>query len=276
MDNILHKRSVSFASVLDKPHSSILTSTSSTSSPSKLSNRNIGLLDIPRPLSGDILLSSSLLREDNCIVSGESDDWKLRYLSGEGKEEEEEEEGDGYNNNNNNNNNNSSQSIPYPIESTPKRKRDTAGEKEDLNLNSLVCKVYLVDPTGFHNRWRRVIVPSSAYCQSTIDLIADSFQIKRSPTFIAKRQFSDKYMFKCGAVKKNVKHAMFTTISDLGLESGDGLDITYGEAKFNFCVEFVRDSFSLKYNNERIENSQVAIREGVYIVGANPSEVGLL
>jgi hypothetical protein len=45
--------------------------------------------------------------------------------------------------------------------------------------SSLVCKVYLVDSKNLVNRWRRVVVPSSTYCQAVVDIIVESFSIPR-------------------------------------------------------------------------------------------------
>jgi hypothetical protein len=212
----------------------------------------------------------------------DSADWKIRY--GERVVGEEEEEEDFH----------ILQRVAAFPPASPKRKRESlvadTNEFEPRTVkrqktnpfiapieqaqSSLVCKVYLVDSKNLVNRWRRVVVPSSTYCQAVVDVIIESFNIKRSSTFYAKRHFSDKYLFKGGPTKKNVKHAMLVPFSELNLEAGDGLDIYYGNAKLNFRVEHVRDASSLKYNVER-EDAKGSVNS-VHIVGANPADSSLL
>jgi len=289
MDN-LHKRSVSFASVVVDSLSNAKSDSSNKLAEAKRIGKSSSFrLDVDNSLSEGGLVLPLVSREEHCIVN-DSADWKIRYGERVVNKEEDEEECHIL-----------QHASAYSPEAAPKRKREamvTDSNKElqfealrtvkrqktttsfiapiEQAQNSLVCKVYLVDQRNPVNRWRRLVVPSSAYCQAVVDVVVDSFHIEHSPTFYAKRQFSDKYVFKGGLTKKHVKHAMLVPFSELNLEVGDGLNIFYGTTKLNFRVEYVRDSFSLKYNSERPE-TQVGEGafsvNGVHIVGGNPADI---
>jgi len=262
MDN-LHKRSVSFASVVvDSLGNALPDSSSKLAEAKRIGKSSSFRVDVDNSLGEGDLVLPLVSREEHCIAN-DSADWKIRYGERVVNQEEDEEECHIL-----------QRMSTYSPETTPKRKREAmATDSNKEAQNSLVCKVYLVDQRNLVNRWRRLVVPSSTYCQAVVDVVVDSFRIERSPTFYAKRQFSDKYVFKGGLTKKHVKHAMLVPISELYLEAGDGLDIFYGASKFNFRVEYVRDSFSLKYNSERLDNLEGAISvNGVHIVGGNPAD----
>jgi len=255
----MNKRSVSFASIAVDSLGNKIVETK------KMGKSNNFRRDVNNSLGGEADLVLPLVaREEHCIVN-DSADWKIRYGERVVGEEEEEDF-------------HILQRVAAFPPLSPKRKREALVADISEAQSSLVCKVYLVDSKNLVNRWRRVVVPSSTYCQAVVDIIVESFSIERSPTFYAKRQFSDKCVFKGGPTKKNVKHAMLVPFSELNLDVGDGLDIFYGSAKLSFRVEYVRDTHSLKYNVER-ENAQLT--EGVsvnsvYIVGANSADSNLL
>jgi len=279
MDNLLNKRSVSFAATI------VVDSLGN-----KVEAKNIGKsssfrLDVNNSLGGEGEVVLPLVaREEHCIANYNAD-WKIRYgervVSEEGDEEFHILQ----------------RVAAFPPES-PKRKREAlVTDNKELHFeprtvkrqkttpfiapieqaqNSFVCKVYLSDSGGLANRWRRVVIPSSTYCQAVVDILVGSFNIERSSTFHAKRQFSDKYVFKGGPTKKHVKHAMLVPFSELNLETGDGVDIVYGSSKLSLRVEYVRDAHSLKYNVEREARLAGGIVNCVHIVGANPADSVLL
>jgi len=262
MDNLIHKHSVSFASV-------IVDSLGNAKAPNKLveakkAGRSNGLRADVNNIVNEAPVTPIVSREDHCIAD-DTADWKIRYSD----RVLEEEAGEDFH---------ILQRVASPTEATPKRKRETVTTDKEAQ-NSLVCKVYLVDQKNLVNRWRRLVVPSSTYCQAVVDVLVDSFSIEHSPTFYAKRQFSEKCVFKGGPTKKYVKHAMLVPVSELNLDVGDGLDIFYGASKLNFRVEYIRDASSLKYDVERanaIPEGSVVNNGGVYIVGANSADSVLL
>lgn len=262
MDNLLHKRSVSFASIIvDSLGNKVVEA-------KKVGKSNSFRLDVNNPLGlggeGELVLPL-VAREEHCIVN-DSADWKIRYGDRVISEEQDEEF-------------HILQRVADFPPVIPKRKREALVTDNKEAQNSLVCKVYLLDRRSLVNRWRRLVVPSSTYCQAVVDIIVNSFNIERSPTFHAKRHFSDKYVFKGGPTKKHVKHAMLVPISELNLEAGDGIDIFYGSSKLSLRVEYVRDAHSLKYNIERGDvqlPEGVAAVNGVHIVGANSADNVLL
>jgi len=276
MDNLLNKRSVSFASI-------VVDSLGNKVEAKKVGKSSSFKVDVNNPLGGEGEVVLPLVaREEHCIAN-DSADWKIRYGERVVNEAEDEEF------------HILQRAAAFPPES-PKRKREAlVADNKELQFeprtvkrqkttpfiapieqaqNSLVCKVYLTD-RGAPNRWRRIVIPSSTYCQAVVDILVESFNIERSPIFHAKRQFSDKYVFKGGPTKKHVKHAMLVPFSELNLETGDGVDIVYGSSKLGLRVEYVRDAHSLKYNVER--DAQLAgIVNGVHIVGGNPADSILL
>jgi len=285
MDNLIHKRSVSFASV-------IVDSMGNAKPPNKLvETKKVGKSNSFRTDVNNVVSEGPVhpivSREDHCIAD-DTADWKIRFSD----KVLEEEAGEDFH---------ILQRVTSPTEAAPKRKREiltTDKECETLRTvkrqktttlhfiapieqaqNSFVCKVYLVDQKNLVNRWRRIVVPSSTYWQAVVDVLVDSFSIEHSSTFYAKRHFSEKCVFKGGAAKKYVKHAMLVSVSELNLEVGDGLDIFYGASKLNLRVEYLRDAASLKYDIERAnmaEGQTPVNNEGVYIVGANSADSVLL
>lgn len=288
MDNLLHKRSVSFASVIVDSLGNARPANKIVEQSKKVGKSNSFRMDVNNVGSEGPVLPV-VTREEHCIAD-DTADWKIRY----GERVLEEEAGEEFH---------ILQRSLVPPDATPKRKRETVTADKEVQCevlrtvkrqktstlpfiapieqaqNSLVCKAYLVDQKNLVNRWRRLVVPSSAYCQAVVDVLVDSFNIESSSTFYAKRHFSDKYVFKGGPTKKYVKHAMFVPVSELSLDVGDGLDIFYGTSKLNIRVEYLRDSSSLKYD---IERPNVNLAEGsvnytgVYIVGANSGDSVLL
>jgi hypothetical protein len=281
MDTLLNKRSVSFASiVVDSLGNKVVDH-------KKIGKKNTSFrVDVnSNPFRGEGGVLPLTARDDHCIV--DDDDWKLRY-SDRGVSEEEGEGDEEFH---------ILQRVAAYPPASPKRKRElVVTESKEFEArtvkrqktttfiapieqaqNSLVCKVYLVDRSSLVNRWRRLVIPSSTYCQTVVDIIADSFNIERSSTFYAKKQSSDKYVFNSGPTKKHAKHAILVPFSEMSLDAGDGLDIFYGQSQFNFRVEFVRDASSLKYNIER-EDSLImeSTVNNVHIVGANQADHVLL
>jgi hypothetical protein len=107
----------------------------------------------------------------------------------------------------------------------PLRRKTSIEVDNCRNKKMLMCKIFL---EGYTNTWRRATVSCSAYCETLVRTLTNSFDIEPDLPFYANYHGTTQRAFKSGSLDTLPgRHACLTQVSELNLEAGDGLDIIY-------------------------------------------------